>query len=469
MSGKGPGFLEQAAHRNTLYLLAYYAGELIGRARGKAPQWSNWLGLVDSLRNVNLGPGFHNGVVCRFEDLQRELPWFLPLHALLVPLFDAQAAGLVSVCRPYLPTGIDARQALPPRSTQAHCLPRHWPPDPESLGRLLLRPPAWIEAQGDPLREQFVAAPRLLAEGRVLTGVIVQANDDLFEAGDLPGAPAMVVYDPTDRVALHSLQAIAHQLFALKGQAHGDPACTAFGRLLADDLARCYDLAVPTAISPWPLRCSTLYIDRRSLPDGVLQSVLPLLYSERCSGRVMLLPPAHWPDWLEDVWLARGRERDGRQRSQGEVITDLHDRGFEREQAAQRLFDEGFELLHSDPKRAMELFGQATREGHVIAKLNLGVCHHNGLGTRVDLPRARAWFEVAAREGEPEAMVNLGNMLWHGRGGRKDRPRARQLYQAARERGNARAVEVLDYLENAGWGRRMLALLARLLNLQGRR
>lgn len=450
--GQGAQFLDDSGHRNLLHLLAFYAGELIGRARRTPPRWTSWIGVVDSLRVVNLGPDFLNTVACDYDDRELALPWFLPLHALLVPLFDAQAAGLARVCQPYLPEGVDPRTPLPALPPSTDFEPRHWPPIGDELSGLLLRPPAWIEQDRDPLLAQFRAAPQLLAQGRSVAAVLIQANNDLFEVGDLPGAPAAVLYDPTGRVPLETLQCFARRLFDLKGQPHADPDCAAFGALLTDEVARFFARPVPRAISPWPLLAATLYIDRRSLPDGVLQSVFPLLISD-APGPVMLLPPRHWPEWLGDVWLARSKARHGSSRSQADVITEVLDQGFEREQAeralADQLFNQAYQVMPSAPARARELYEQAAELGSVSALNNLGAMYAEGKGVRVNHARAQGYFQRAAQLGDSGAMINLGLYLWDGRAGLRNQEEALRLFDAADAAGNAQAREILASLPRA--------------------
>ncbi len=451
--GQGAQFLEDAGHRNLLHLLAFYAGELIGRARRTPPRWTNWLGLVDSLRIVNLGVDFLNTIACEYDDRELALPWFLPLHALLVPLFDARAAGLASVCRPYLPEGLDSRAPLPALPLSTDFQPRNWPPTSGSLTGLLLRPPTWMEQDNDPLLAQFRAAPHLLAQGRAVAAVLIQANNDLFKVGDLPGAPAAVLYDPSGRVPQQTLQAFAHRLFDLKGQPHADPACAAFGALLANEVARFFAQPVPQAISPWPLLASTLYIDRRSLPDGVLQSVFPVLISDAQPGPVMLLPPTHWPEWLEDVWMARSKARHGQSRSQAEVITEVLDQGFEREQSERALaehhFAQALELVSTHAAQARQLYERAAELGHTGAINNLGVMYTMGTGVPVSLPRARGYFQRAAQLGDSGGMINLGLYLWDGRAGVRNQEEALRLLNAAEAAGNPQAREILASLPRA--------------------
>jgi hypothetical protein len=448
--GQGATFLEDAGHRNLLHLLAFYAGELIGRARRTRPRWTDWMGVVDSLRVVNLGFDFLNQIACEFNDRELTLPWFLPLHAVLVPLFDAQAAGLAHVCQPYLPPALDPRAPLPPLPPSTDFDPRDWPPIGEELTGLLLRPPSWIEQDSDPLLAQFRAAPMLLAQGRSVAAVLIQANNDLFEVGDLPGAPAAVVYDPSGRVPLQTLQAFARRLFELKGQPHADPDCAAFGALLADEVVRFFARPVPQSISPWPLLASTLYIDRRSLPDGVLQSVFPLLMDDAQPGPVMLLPPRYWPDWLEDVWMARSKARHGQVRSQAEVITEVLDQGFEREQSeralADQLFNQAYHLMSTDLGRAHQLYEQAAALGSVSALNNLGAMYAEGKGVRVNHARAQGYFQRAAQLGDSGAMINLGLYLWDGRAGVRNQEEALRWFDAADAAGDPQAREILASL-----------------------
>lgn len=126
-------FLADAAQRQLLYLLAFYAGEVIGRAVERAPQW------LLPAQAAALAPQpplpahpFHAALSARFGDARNAdgALLFLPLAALCGRLFGPSGAvpqGLQAAAAAWWPEALrDAERAkapLPPRAGEP------WPPE----------------------------------------------------------------------------------------------------------------------------------------------------------------------------------------------------------------------------------------------------------------------------------------------------------------------------------------------------
>lgn len=74
---------------------------------------------------------------------------------------------------------------------------------------------------------------------------------------------------------------------------------------------------------------------------------------------------------------------------------------------------------------------RASREGRLSATTLLGWMHVQGIGGKVDLPRAVRYYREAAEKGEASARNNLGELYETGRGVAKDATQAFDYYLAA--------------------------------------
>ncbi|MDD9380859.1 hypothetical protein M8Z33_30260 [Streptomyces sp. ZAF1911] len=155
----------------------------------------------------------------------------------------------------------------------------------------------WAERR-DPLAEILKAQDMLLAEGRLVWGAVVQANNDLFSRGwhDLPAA---VIYSP-DAVFDDSpdlLLDIARKLYRLKGTRQQDPGLASFSRMLASEMDREMRLEVPRRLTgSAAVYCTDVIVARRHLPGRVLSDqVIPLLIAPERTAMTMILPSRFWP------------------------------------------------------------------------------------------------------------------------------------------------------------------------------
>ncbi len=184
---------------------------------------------------------------------------------------------------------------------------------------------SWRRFRDDPLLRNI---PTLLGEGRVVWGVIVQANKDLHKPGG-SDLPAEVVYSVDGSVLPEALAPVAHALSALRGDvpAETDDALKEIADYLNAETTRAFGWTIPPSLGtlaprtpepphglpdplPDTLRLSSLWIMRRHLPHGYLaEAVLPLLLSDACPGYAMVVPAAAWPPALLAVWERSNRDR----------------------------------------------------------------------------------------------------------------------------------------------------------------
>jgi len=183
-------------------------------------------------------------------------------------------------------------------------------------GYLDAQAPEW--ALDNPIGAAIRDFPRLLQQGRVVWGVVIQANMELFERSG-EDRIAEVVYS-TDGTALPALLwPIAHALFALRKQvAPADEPLLNIARYLDAERQRVFGWPVPQSLLPAPglpdrlpdtLRISSLWVVRKHLPQGYLVSkIVPLLVSDACPGHVMVVPARAWPAALLQVWETEHNE-----------------------------------------------------------------------------------------------------------------------------------------------------------------
>lgn len=170
---------------------------------------------------------------------------------------------------------------------------------PNLARELHIKMPNW--AKHDELRPLFDSTDALLLEGRVVWGVIVQANNLLRKPGAEPGLPGEVIYDPQGQLPTETLRDIARKLHMLHDPEDSD--LRAISEHLANGYSRAFGLTVPTPFSPVPLKLSTTYFERKQLPGKKLSdAVLPILISDAHPGCIIPLPARFWPAVLLAKW-----------------------------------------------------------------------------------------------------------------------------------------------------------------------
>ena len=169
---------------------------------------------------------------------------------------------------------------------------------------LPVQKPLWCNGQ-EPLKYFFAGQKKLLEEGRVVWGHLIQANGLLFKPGP-HNCPGEVVYcvDTRQHLGPEDLAPIASSLYALKGVRCPSSDLQVISDYLANERQRVFGLEVPAAISPSaPCAISTVFFDRQHLPGRMLRSTyFPILISPSRPRIAMVVPSRFWPEAMRVIW-----------------------------------------------------------------------------------------------------------------------------------------------------------------------
>lgn len=459
-------FLQAADNQNLLYFLAFYAGEVIGRALGSPPIWLSY----DDAKEVTpdhdrmFGHCFETSVCCRFLDSKvPRVDFFMPLYALVSRLLDADSGKSIwfsaGLC---MPIGDDS--PIPqdtPTPTLAPGLlgtgrSGFVPPDTNTRRQYQLVRPLW--GTGHPIQPVLDHADQLLATGRIVWGAVVRANQTMFNPEYRIGAPGDVIYDPQGRVPPEDLHAIARRIFALAGTHQRDEGLAALSARMADETGAGFGMPVTRALSTQPLILSSTYFDQLFLPDGMLSMrSLPLLISDELPGMVLPLPWQLWPEDLIDLWRGASEATLGYRVDTREWKKNFDEAVRQEEcrrtavrnaEAATLLYEEG--LLHyhgrgvpQDFGKARQLWEQAADLGDTNAQNNLGIVFALGQGVTANLQRAVAYYRQAAEGGNILAQLNIGKMHLHEHSSGIEKEEAKHCLQIAARQCSDEAVTLL--------------------------
>ena len=186
------------------------------------------------------------------------------------------------------------------------------PPRPFSspADRIALSPElheSFVES-GDGLLRILEDQDRLLANGRVFWGHLVQANQILFDPDNRFTCPANVVYstDPFFDGRLSLLSSMARGLFAQKGSTSAGREIQAFVDAVTDEMARVLRREMPHSYTGGrSVYFATCFIQPTHLPGGHLtRSSFPVIVSPEETPAMMLLPSRYWTPELLSQWRA---------------------------------------------------------------------------------------------------------------------------------------------------------------------
>lgn len=165
-------------------------------------------------------------------------------------------------------------------------------------------PPAWLRG-ADPLYGAYVHGERLLRNGEVVWGHVVQANTLLFSPASGHDCPAAVLHaeDASCDHALHRLSRAAHEAYELKEKRPVAAGYKEVGAYLADEHTRGSKMPVPPGIARGRrLVITDVLIHRAALPLPYLASTFfPVLVAPDIPT-VILLPAPLWADDLVEAW-----------------------------------------------------------------------------------------------------------------------------------------------------------------------
>lgn len=456
-------FLYRTENQNLLFFLAFYTGEVVGRAIGVPPQWLSYREATQiALDHENMfSECMETSVCCRYPgNTTLEIDFFHPLYAIVTRLLDGNAGKSIRCSAGLFLTGeLDseplAGEPTPPFVPGLFGEGEFFQSKGIGCNYAMIRP--WW-GNNHPIRYVLDNAEHLLEHGRVVWGTFVRANKDLFTPKYVIGACADVIYDPSGRLPVEDLLAIAEKLPALAEQHQANPSFAPIARHLADESNPVFAMALPTALCPQPLLMSSTYIDQTFLPDGMLTvRHFPLLISDSYPGAVIILPWQTWPAHLVETWRSmsramHGQEIDSRNWRQQfeETLREEHARRSAANNAASAnaLYEEGLLYFHGrgvpqDYSAARRLWEQAAALGEANAMNNLGIIYADGLGAEPDLNKAIAFYRSAAACGHVLGQLNIGKTFLREADCGIDREEARTNLQAAARQGSEEAVNLL--------------------------
>jgi hypothetical protein len=296
-------FLADPASRNLLDLLAFYVGEVVGRALHCTPEW---LWAEPAAGAPGGARPFEESLLCNFPGAAARGSVFAPLVAICGRLFGtASEPGVADSAAGWLPPHLRASALalaaapgfgypLELQAAIARCAP-------QQRATLEIVPPT-MPAQ-DPLAGFFAAAPQVLRSGRIAWAGVIEADETLAAPTANSGGVGAVVYDAGGRAPAMVLDEIAQVLSGLKAQPVADPALPEFSAWLAGATPRPFGLDVPDLVSPYPLKIATTWFARDHLPGGNLaHRCFPVVISDAYPGVVVFLPALLWPPVLLQAW-----------------------------------------------------------------------------------------------------------------------------------------------------------------------
>lgn len=416
-------FLDSPQNQNLLYFLAFYVGEVVGRALGAPPLWLSYQDAtkVTSDHAQMFSACFETSVCCRYpDDLSAEVDFFMPLYALFTRLLTADSGKSIRFSAGlFMPPG---SEAYPSASTPTPALVpvllgtarlAYSPPDMAARSQYRLVRPWW--GNGNKISRLLDQADHLLDAGRLVWGAVVQANKTLYEPDFQMGACGDVVYDPSGRLPPEDLVAVAKQIFALKGTVQRNAGLAALSAHLADEMNPAFNMDIPATLSPQPLKLSSTYFDQLFLPDGMLTlRHFPLLISDDLPGLVMILPWQLWPVELTDQWRTSSESIHGR-----------------------RIDSSDWKKRYDDAVRQEHAHRTATSNAEsAIPLYEEGLRHYHGRGIAQDFVQARQFWERASELGDTNSLNNLGHLYEAGHGVIPDLQKAISYYRRAAEGGN---------------------------------
>ncbi len=172
--------------------------------------------------------------------------------------------------------------------------------------RLIQEIPSWVYYHD--LIIAFRGQRRLLEQGVLRWGALVQANSSLFDEDEEQDVWGMFIFrdeDTQDAADIDALIDSAHALYGLRELRPGQTKPErVVGQLLANEHVSAFGLAVPMVVSPIPCALSSVWITREHLPRPYLRSNwLPLLVSPTMPKIAMPVPKEFWTAALRQAWL----------------------------------------------------------------------------------------------------------------------------------------------------------------------
>lgn len=291
LTADAAAFSAQPANRNFLHLLAFYIGTVVAQESGSQVDWLTPVQLHQHYGfrpNAAPPPGSTLAAVFNHREIH------FPLALLQERLFGAcdsaafraelQALG----CRAAASRARRLQDDMAPVQRRIN-LARDSDP-----GYFVTPRPFWADGEDIDLWFQNVGA--LYQGGRLVWGLITQANYQMFEAGE-NNCPGVVLYDLRGIPGSEELQQASSRLAAYKCTRPFDHRLRFLADLLTEEHTNFFGLPLPLRLSSADLRLSVIYFDRQHLPGGILHSnLVPLLIHDAYPGIVSVLPERFWSE-----------------------------------------------------------------------------------------------------------------------------------------------------------------------------
>lgn len=292
-------FLSHDRNQNFLFFIAFYCGELVGRARQQTPVWYSYPDFLDTFPQMQgkIPQAFANYLIVRSlknEHYPKDTVWF-PLTAVYERLFYPEKnKSIYETIRALLANHVDDFHCF--QDLKPYSLPLDMPTEiakyPQAgLGYLQIVPPTWLK--NDELYLQIENLANLYARGRVTLGAIVP-NQEQLQVQDVRELVVDVVYDPQGRTDIETLQEVAKNLAQLASVPPTNQQDAIYSQHLQQRQTRLFNYDVSKEISSSPLKVSTMFVWRPHLPDGRFAlNYCPILVDDY-QGVATLLPAYFW-------------------------------------------------------------------------------------------------------------------------------------------------------------------------------
>ena len=294
--GREDEFIRDRANVNTLYLLGFYLGDVVSAHTEARVEWFSFDALIALEPSYKIaGPAFYSSAMCIFNRTASSVGSdFFPLNTITTRIFNDESKG----ARHIVEWSMDRVGNVPLPAFDGAKGFNGLTEDEKKSVRIIA--PLWLDR--DPMRRTFFRHTDIWNGGQVGWGRIVQANMQLFSAGD-SDCPADVLYDTSGKLPYTALREPATRLFGFRKGTPANAEEQAYANHLNDELTRAAGTPVPKSISALPLKISTVLIHRKHLPDGKLSlPYFPVVTNDKHPGAIMVLPSRWWPNWFRELW-----------------------------------------------------------------------------------------------------------------------------------------------------------------------
>jgi hypothetical protein len=166
--------------------------------------------------------------------------------------------------------------------------------------------PEW-DWEDDEIKHSVENWHKVFTKGKIAWGHIIQVNNFMFEKSDsnCPGE-VLIWLEKSKPFNPDAFELVAEKLYEIKGYSQylDDSDEKEFAEYLENQLIRAYGVKVPSRISDGlNLRVSTVFFQRRHIPNGVItNSLFPVLYLDESPMVAAMVPCKFWPQELLRGW-----------------------------------------------------------------------------------------------------------------------------------------------------------------------